>query len=72
MARMIRADEIETPEFRLIERDWQDNMANYARLLPTGNIEVRTLYRYGKPVVAEYTPEAFDAWREQLDNALEL
>ena len=36
-------------DYKLISRDEFDTCANYAKLLPGGEIEVETLYRYGKP-----------------------
>ena len=36
--------------YKLVSRDQMDTCANYARLLDTDTVQVRTLYRYGKPV----------------------
>jgi hypothetical protein len=72
MAKAIRAEQIQSATLVLLERDQADNMANYVRRLSSGNIEVKTLYRYGKPSLAEYTPAAFDTWRVQLENISEI
>jgi hypothetical protein len=38
-----------TQEFQFISKDSGDTCANYARLLPDGQVEIETLRRYGKP-----------------------
>lgn len=63
----LRSHHITWTELKCPKGQSHHDMANYMRLLPDGNIEVETLYRYGKPKTKVYTPEEFDQWQERVD-----
>ena len=63
----LRAHHITWTEYKVPHGQSTNYAANQMRLLPDGNIEVRTLYRYGKDAVKVYTPAEFNAWQAKVD-----
>ena len=48
-----------TGHFQFISKDEGDTCANYAKILPDGQVEVETLRRYGRPYSRIMSAEEF-------------
>jgi hypothetical protein len=63
----LRSKHIDSREYFIPKGQSNPDACNQMRRMSNGNIEVRTLYRFGKPSTVEYTNEQFDSWQSKLD-----